>query len=794
MSKEAIFEILSKKCGMFTADLEKYQDGTLEDKYEFSWATLFVNSGCDEAAREFVKYSSNKNAIESFEKELETIKAKKCKPTLCRTFGCNDDEIQQCHEKITRNSNNEINNSPANHITERKVKAYINALKYEELLQDIHVKLETDPTAYLSEDFLEAAADLKVNNLQEYTKLVEEFKQSNIKTQKFEKEVEAVVKSLKKSVPKSRGEFTNKPSKELPDILQPYCNNLENSKFFVSEGGQICYEKEERESTSIITATNFVARITESFIFDDGQAKIRKFKIKGVVNGTDELPEIIVDAKDFNSLSWVISQWGNRAILMDEATVRTVREFIQTVSMNAPEIIIHYQLGWKMINNRWAYLYSNGIIGDVENRVSEIHELSSYYFKNSDIDEKEAIRVVLKFLKMAKAGITYPLIGHAFLSILIEKLLHEQLSPKYLLWVYGQSGSFKTAISMLLLSLFGEFTSPPATFSDTINALEKKAYLTKDSLFLVDDFHPSSSPNEARYKTGVAQNLTRKYGDRISKGRAKSNMSLSVEYKPQGNGVCTSEDLLLGHSTNSRHMSIEVYRGEVDKEILTELQGKTEYLNKAMRTFIEWCADKIMNNEEIKFKPEFIKYRELAQDSNRHLRFAEAVAYLQIGFTTFLKFANDFEVITDEEAAELSKTAFDVFIKLAEKQNELAQSEDVADKFMLTIKELIDAKEIEPADILKPLHLNKTSTICYHDSDYYYFIPQSIYAKVSEFLKRKDEMLSITDRMLWKMLRERKYIVAPNLSENDSHQFAKKKIGLAQVRVVQIEKKKLENF
>ena len=55
-------------------------------------------------------------------------------------------------------------------------------------------------------------------------------------------------------------------------------------------------------------------------------------------------------------------------------------------------------------------------------------------------------------------------------------------------------------------------------------------------------------------------------------------------------------------------------------------------------------------------------------------------------------------------------------------------------------------------------------------------------------------MLSITDRMLWKMLRERKYIVAPNLSENDSHQFAKKKIGLAQVRVVQIEKKKLENF
>ena len=65
---------------------------------------------------------------------------------------------------------------------------------------------------------------------------------------------------------------------------------------------------------------------------------------------------------------------------------------------------------------------------------------------------------------------------------------------------------------------------------------------------------------------------------------------------------------------------------------------------------------------------------------------------------------------------------------------------------------------------------------------------------MKEFLKRKDEMLSITDRMLWKMLRERKYIVTPNISESDSHQFAKKKIGLSQIRVAQIERKKLENF
>ncbi|EIW19603.1 MULTISPECIES: hypothetical protein [Pelosinus] len=794
MTTAVIFEILSQKCEIFTKDLEKYQNGTLEEKLEFSWATLFVNSGYDEAAREFVKYSFHETALDGFESELEAIKSKKCKPTLCKTFGCNDEQIKKCHELITRNSSNDINNSPANLITESKIKTFINASRYKEQLEEIFIRLETDPTAYLSEDFLEAAADLKVNNLQEYTKLVEEFKQNNIKTQKFEKEVESVVKRLKKSAPKSSEGFSNKPSVDLPEILQPYNKNLENSKFFVSENGQICYEKEEKDDVKIITAANFVARITESFIFDDGQVQIRKFKIRGVVNATDQLPEIIVEAKDFNSLSWVISQWGNRAILMDEATVRSVREFIQTVSMDAPERIIHYQLGWKMVNNRWSYLYSNGLIGDVENMVAEINELPNYLFRNSDINEKEAIKVVFDFLKLTKPEITFPLIAHAFLSISIEKLSHEQLEPKYLLWIYGQSGSFKTALSILLLNLFGEFTSPPATFSDTINALEKKAYLSKDSLFLVDDFHPSSSPNEARYKTGVAQNLTRKYGDRISKGRAKSNMSLSVEYKPRGNAVCTSEDLLLGHSTNSRHMSIEIYRGEVDKELLTELQSKTEYLNKAMRVFIEWHADKIMNDEKIKFKPEFLKYRELAQDSNRHLRFAEAVAYLQIGFTTLLKFANDYEVITDEEVAGFSKTAFDVFIKLAEKQNQLAQSEDVADKFMLTIKELIDAKEIEPADILKPLHLNKTSTICYHDSDYYYFIPQSIYARVSEFLKRKDEMLSITDRMLWKILRERKYIVTPELPENDNHQFAKKKIGLAQVRVVQIEKKKLENF
>jgi hypothetical protein len=395
-------------------------------------------------------------------------------------------------------------------------------------------------------------------------------------------------------------------------------------------------------------------------------------------------------------------------------------------------------------------------------------------------------------MDVASHEITVPLLAHAFLSVMIEKLKQEGIEPKYLIWVYGVSGSLKTALTLVLINFFGTFNSPPATFNDTAAALEKKAYLTKDSLLLVDDFHPSASPNEAKAKASLANGLTRKYGDRITRSRSKSNLIMAKDYPPRGNLVCTSEDLLTGHSTNSRHMGIEIHRGDIDADILTNLQNGKSYLACFMASFIQYAAETIMNDSSVTYKDKFLDYRNKSQNHNHHKRFAEAIACLQIGWETFLDFLKHIGHIDKGKHREYSEEGFTIFQDLAKRQNDLVQNDDIADKFMMALKELLDTNQITPVQKDSPSTLNKGASICYHDENNYYFIPQSTYAAVADFFMKRGDMLNINEYMLRKMLADRRYIVES--SDGDGHKTRKVKIGVSSIRVLQISKAIMNTF
>lgn len=345
---------------------------------------------------------------------------------------------------------------------------------------------------------------------------------------------------------------------------------------------------------------------------------------------------------------------------------------------------------------------------------------------------------------------------------------------------------------IVLINFFGMFNSPPATFNDTAAALEEKSYLTKDSLLIVDDFRPSASPTEAKSKASLANSLTRRYGDRITRSRSKSNLSLAKDYPPRGNLICTSEDLLIGHSTNSRHMGIELHRGDINPDILTELQNNKEYLSCFMVYFIQYVSEKIMNDATVTYKEKFLKYRDKSQNNNNHKRFAEAIACLQIGWETLLDFLKHIGHIDEAKHQEYFDEGLTIFQDLAKKQNDLVQNDDIADKFMTALKELIDTKQINPVDKDAPSTLNKGSVICYEDEDNYYFIPQSTYAIVADFFLKRGDLLNINEYMLRKMLADRKYIIES--SDGDGHKTRKIKIGESNIRVLHITKNIMNTF
>jgi hypothetical protein len=72
--------------------------------------------------------------------------------------------------------------------------------------------------------------------------------------------------------------------------------------------------------------------------------------------------------------------------------------------------------------------------------------------------------------------------------------------------------SRKSSIVADSLNQFGDFPSGkilPASFKDTANALENKAFSTKDSLLVIDDYHPSATILEGRNMEQLAQQLLR---------------------------------------------------------------------------------------------------------------------------------------------------------------------------------------------------------------------------------------------------------------------------------------------
>ena len=60
----------------------------------------------------------------------------------------------------------------------------------------------------------------------------------------------------------------------------------------------------------------------------------------------------------------------------------------------------------------------------------------------------------------------------------------------FTIWLFGTTGSLKSTLVALVLSHFGEFAfnTPPAAWTATQNALEKLAFVLKDTPLWIDDF------------------------------------------------------------------------------------------------------------------------------------------------------------------------------------------------------------------------------------------------------------------------------------------------------------------
>lgn len=539
---------------------------------------------------------------------------------------------------------------------------------------------------------------------------------------------------------------------------------------------------------------DFAVLPVEAVKRDDGvEAKI-EFTMEGISSTGERFPAISVPSVKFATMNWPMENWGMAAnISPGQAVKDKLRHAIQTVgAKTAKQRTVYTHTGWRRINGEMAYLYHGGAVG-AENVCVELEgNLSSYALP----EQGGSLKPSLELLDVIPHHISIPLLGHIYLAPLTEFLTSAGYPPMHTLFLAGTSGARKSTVAALGLAHFGsQFsnTHMPASFKDTANAIGRKAFLLKDMPLLVDDLHPTASPQERNRMDSIAQSIARMWGDRADRGRLRSDLSMQEGNPPRGIGMMTGEDLpKVGESGLARFVLVEVKPDDMSRlPELSVLQDKAKNgeLAAAMRTYIEWL---LPQGREM---PNFLceRFKTLRSDMSErvtgvHGRQNDNAASLLMGFETFLNCAESRGDITSAQKAELVKEATDVLVAISETQRQTIQDESPVKVFFETLDELIRVRCAEVISLkTSSIEGSGGATVGYCDEEYLYLNPSVSFAAVVKQLGLTGVSFSTPQGGLWRRAVEQGYAVP----DRDGKTSKTKRVGKASYRLVWFKLEKL---
>jgi len=611
-----------------------------------------------------------------------------------------------------------------------------------------------DRTAHFESEVLKALAFLKITSLKEFSELRSTLKSQKCPLSEFDSAIKREEARIRRLIDTEQSRDIGSQPRPPQSIYDQYILDLDGTGYLLDESGNLCCKDDLGNSVVI---ANFIAKPTKEVILDDGVDQQKSFVIEGVKSGGIPLSPALIPAQEFTLMNWPIREWGIKVSIKPGLTKRDkLRDSIQMLSTKTPTETVFTHLGWRQINDKWVYLHAGGCIGDELASVSLDEFATSYTLSEGITDLKSSCEQSLRLLDIAPRSVTIPLLALIYLAPLLEATRIAKCEPRFLIWLYGLTGTRKTTLAMLFLHHFGTFSAPPASFKDTANALERRAFTIKDSVLLIDDYHPSASPFEVKKMEGTAQYILRLLGDRITKGRMLPNTQMRKGYPPRGMALITGEEMIQGESSVARSLAIELKSGEINLERLTEAQAKTELLAGAMRGYLESLAPQMSLLPTILFD-KFVTLRTSLQKEGQHGRIAESISWLQIGLEYALSFFEKAGAIHAEEKKHLREEGLDVLLELAERQTREVQVEKPVQKFLDILRELL----ANGAVWTKPLNMNddsdikfSTTQIGWSDKNFYYLLPEVVYTEVNNFLSKCNETKLPTSRTLWKRLDE----------------------------------------
>lgn len=559
------------------------------------------------------------------------------------------------------------------------------------------------------------------------------------------------------------------------------CSNKKISNSDSTDNAYIEQDEKSEASYSYTEISNFITYVDKKITYNNGNDTNTYYQVNCVIldNPFITLKPQLVDADKYSKGNYILgSPWDKYAIIRSgRGNPDKIREVTQIFSKKTmEEETVYAHTGFRRINDKLCYLYHGGVIGNVQNINVDLSKdnLQHYCFTNIKAKTKEdefkeavkAIQLSYSILDVADYSITVPLLSTIYLAPITSILKEEDILMDYILFIQGKSGTRKSSLSAVGLSHFGKFNRDtfPCSFRDTTNSIEKKAYILKDTINVIDDYNPEIFGNA---KLATIEKLFGMYGDRSGRTRMMSNGSdLKNAYTARGIAIITGETFPEVHQSRvARSIITNIEPSSINLSKLSYIQENIEQLSYAMRKFIEL----IIYNEEIFRTTIKSKFKEFMSSTSLsvHGRTNEISSILKLGFYLFAEFLLTYKIIDETKLNNLTSNAYDTIDELVKQQSKQIEELDPSTMFFNAFEELlstqaiyVDRIENRHQQVTFPPNNPRSELVGYYDiiKDCYYLFPQKIYCLMVKFYKDSNQTFPLNEKNLWKYLNEKGYL------------------------------------
>jgi len=544
--------------------------------------------------------------------------------------------------------------------------------------------------------------------------------------------------------------------------------------YFIKDGCT-CYNKMVNDDPVTEVVSRFSAEITHELTLDNGLETQKAFRISGKSNTGKLFKEITIPANQFNGMNWVM-EWGAGAVISSgQGKKDRLREAIQLLSENISEHTIYKHFGWRKIEDEWFYLTNSGAIGsdglhnDVEVQ-SDNKSFERFTLPDPDGDLKAAVKASLRILDISDTGISVPA-----LACIYRAPLNEFAEIDYSLFIQGQSGAQKTELSALIQAHFGKFSSRnlPEGWNSTVNALEKAAFTAKDSVMVIDDFAPNGMQTEVAKLHAKAETLFRNAANRNGRGRMNADGSMRNAYTPRCLIVSTGEDTPGGQSLKARLLIIELERGSIRLDVLTDCQKAAEngLFALSMSGYVRWLSSQDLDNmgKKLSARKTELRNKALVSVHNSHARTPDNIASVFIGFEIFLDYALSVSAISRKDAEKMKESGWEALLKTGNKQADLNREDDPVNRFFEILNSAISGGQahIARTDNGKPDNADAMGwrgdvpqgvRVGWADEDGIYLDRGTAFTAVQQIAKAQNSNIAVGQKTLWKMMKSNGFL------------------------------------